>query len=291
MTGLAIIVAVLLFTGQTMCFKIFNEKYMKNLTSYFFFLFLYSSFAALIYLIMAGSTATYSFYTKILGIAFGVFLILAVLFYMKSMETGPLSYSALFFSSGLVLPIVFGLIFWDEKINFLQFVGVLLLIATFYLASQPSSEESTKVNSKWLLFCILAFICNGTLMILLKAHQIIMPGKETKEFLIIAFVTAALIALILFLINKSRNRESISHMKSMPFVWLVICTGSCISLGNGLSSYLASRIPSIVHFPVINGGVVILSSILSSIIFKEKIDKNGQIGLILGILSLVFLSA
>lgn len=290
MTNLALIVAILLFTGQTICFKIFNEKYMKNLTSYFLFLFLYSSFAALIYFITTGSAATYSSYTIILGSFFGILLILAVLFYMKALETGPLSYSALFFSSGLVLPIVFGLIFWDEKVSPPQAIGVVLLIITFYLASQSSSDENLNISSKWLMFCILAFICNGLLMILLKAQQIEMAGKEIGEFLSVAFSVSAIIALIVFFVYKGVKGESIDHVKHMPFIWLVICTGSCISIGNGLSSYLASRLPSIIHFPMINGGVVVLSSILSSLVFKEKIDRKGHIGLVCGLIALVFLS-
>jgi len=45
-----ILIAAILFTVQTLCFKEFNKRYMKNIASYFLFNFLYFSVVAIILL-------------------------------------------------------------------------------------------------------------------------------------------------------------------------------------------------------------------------------------------------
>ena len=94
---------------------------------------------------------------------------------MKAMEIGPLSYTTLFFSFGLLVPIVFGLFFWNENIGILQLIGLLLLLVTFYVGNESSQNGEQKWGGKWLTFCIIAFIANGTLMVISKGHQIILP--------------------------------------------------------------------------------------------------------------------
>ena len=289
MNYLALLVTTLLFATQTVCFKMFNRTYMKNLASYFIFNFLYFGIVVLIFLIIGGIPRFIETYTLALGISFGVLFVLVIFSYMKAMETGPLSYSSLFFSFGLLVPIVFGTFLWNEKISMIQVFGLALLLVTFYLCA-GASDGNTKsgLNLRWAIFCLIAFIGNGGLMTLAKEHQILLPGKQVLEFLIVSFGTAALLSLILFLCSYFK-KQSISHLWQTPFVFIVLGAGLTTAFGNQLALYLNSRIPSILQFPTVNGGVVILSTVASSIIFGEILTKKGKLGLGLGIVALVLL--
>ena len=125
-------------------------------------------------------------------------------------------------------------------------------------------------------------------MTLAKEHQILLPGKQVLEFLIVSFGTAALLSLILFLCSYFK-KQSISHLWQTPFVFIVLGAGLTTAFGNQLALYLNSRIPSILQFPTVNGGVVILSTVVSSVIFGEILTKKGKLGLGLGIVALVLL--
>ena len=273
MPYLLILVSIVIFTFQTISFKEFNKKYMKNLGSYFLFNFCYFTISVLM-LFMLGGFNSLQPYTLWLGISFGILFVGTILVYMKAMEIGPLSYTTLFFAFGLLVPIVFGLFFWDESISLWQFIGLLLLLVTFYLGNDSSGNEEQKWSGKWLTFCVLAFISNGTLMVMSKGHQILLPEKELNEFLIIGFGTSAIFSLILFIWKYFWGKEGIKHFKSLPLGGVIVIAGVSTAIGNWLVLYLATKIPSVVQFPSVNGGIVLLSTLVSSVLYKEKLSKK-----------------
>lgn len=287
MNYLAILVTILLFTIQTVCFKVFNRTYMKNLSNYFIFNFLYFSVVVLIFFLTGGIPTGFDPYTIIFGMSFGVLFILTIFCYMKAMETGSMSYSTLFFSLALLVPIIFGTFFWHERVSIIQFFSLGLLFVTFYLCSGASSNTKSRINSHWIIFCFIAFCGNGGLLILAKEHQILLPGKQVGEFLIIAFGTAALLSLVLFFCYL--RKQSMSHLGRMSFAFLVLVAGVTTAFGNLLALYLNSRVPSILQFPATSGGIVISSTIISSLVFGERLTRKGKAGLGIGITALVLL--
>lgn len=288
MNYLVIIVATLIFALQTVGFKVFNRTYMKNLSNYFIFNFLYFAVVILIFLLIGGIPTYFDPYTLGLGITFGVLFILSIFCYMKAMETGSMAYSSLFFSFGLIVPIIFGACFWQERISIIQLLSLGLLFVTFYLCSGASGNTKLRLNSKWVIYCFIAFIGNGALMTLAKEHQILLPGKQVSEFLIVSFGTAALLSLVLFLCFYLKKQPS-SHLRRRSFAIVVLVTGVTTAFGNLLTLYLNSRVPSVLQFPTVNGGVVILSTVISSLFFGERLTWKGKAGLGIGIVSLVLL--
>jgi drug/metabolite transporter (DMT)-like permease len=79
-------------------------------------------------------------------------------------------------------------------------------------------------------------------------------------------------------------------LKGWQLVLLVAGAAATTGFGNRIVVYLAARVPGVVMFPVINGGVVILSIVISVLLFKEKLSRRGLLGLILGTLAICLLS-
>jgi len=285
-----LLLAILIFTVQTICFKEFNRSFMKNLASYFLFNSLYFSLIVLIVTVTGLNLAAIHTVTALLALGFGILFVTVILLYMKAMENGPLSYTSLVFSLGLIVPTLSGVVFWNEKIGILQIAGLIILFVTFYLGSGATSDAKGKINLKWLIYCTTAFIGNGTIMTLSKAQQMLTPGKEINEFLFLGFGTAAVLSIILFLRQKVLKGESVSHLKTVPFGVVVLITGFVTAVGNQIAVFLAGRLPAVIQFPVANGGIVLLSSIVSITFFREKLSRKGAAGLILGFVSLVLLS-
>jgi len=295
MEYLLLFLSILIFTIQTVSFKEFNRSFMKNLSSYFMFNFLYFGMVVVINLIPNPVLGEIHAATAILAVSFGVIFVLGILCYMKAMENGPLSLSSLIYSFGIIVPIAFGFFLWDENISIMQAAGLVLLFATFYLGSKSGSDPvqsgtSHGVNFKWILFSFLAFLANGGLMTTSKAQQMIMPGKEIKEFLVLSFGTGAILSLAIFVFVKLKTHDSISHLKSTRFLLVVLAAGLTTAYGNQISVFLSGRIPAVIQFPTVNGGIVLASSLLSVVLFKEKLTRQGIAGLVLGLAALVLLS-
>lgn len=287
MDYLLMLAAIVLFSMQTVCFKLFNSRFMKSLASYFAFASLYF-FAVIAVLAPFGLRFT-GLHTLTVGLSvvFGIVFVASVFTYMRAIETGPLALSSLVFSFGLLVPILAGAALWNERLSFLQGAALLLLLFTFYLGAGAAGSQSKKVNVKWLAYSVLSLLGNGMLMTLLKAHQSALPGMETSEFLVLASGTAAILSLAVFIVRRVKFNETVPHLKSGRFALLVLGAGVTTGIGNLISLTLTGRVPTYIQFPFINGGIVFLSSLFSVLLFKEKMTRRAWIGMALGLVALV----
>ena len=79
--------------------------------------------------------------------------------------------------------------------------------------------------------------------------------------------------------------QSNKHTKKEKrlFIILALVSGLLSCLYNRLNIYLSGALDGVIFFPSFNGGVVVLSTVVSMIIFKEKLSAKQLIGLLLGI--------
>ena len=217
-------------------------------------------------------------FTILLGFLFGVVTALSNLFKMLSLSTGPMNITLLVTTSSMIIPTMSG-IFFGETFSLAKLCIVLLLIGFIYLS--VSKQKHTKASKKWLLFCILAFLFQGAIGVIQKIHQTSTYKTEVSGFLFIAFVCA-----ILFCVFRSRGSEAKISLDKKAVLIGLIC-GGCTFGMNYINLKLSGILPSQLFFPLINGSAIVLSSIASVIIFKERLSKKQTIGLIGGIISLI----
>jgi drug/metabolite transporter (DMT)-like permease len=288
-----LVMTMFIFATQTVAFKEFNRRYMINLASYYLFNTFYFTIVVLICLAVSRTLTQPSMTTIVLGFVHGALFILTMLLYMKSMEQGPLSYASLIFSLGLLVPVIFSAIIWKESISLPQIAGLLLLFVTLAMGSRPvdhADVSKNRIRARWLIIAVLSMLCNGSLMTISKAQQMLQPGKEISEYLIISFGTSAVLSLVLFMDRRLRRNEPNRHMWRWMLLFLVLLAGIVTAFGNEINVYLAGRIPAIVQFPTVNGGQTILSALFAMVIYKERLGQGKAIGLATGLGAIALLS-
>ena len=70
----------------------------------------------------------------------------------------------------------------------------------------------------------------------------------------------------------------------MILLIMVLC-GVFSAINNKFNLYLSGVMDSAVFFPIVNGGVIVLSGLASVLVFKEKISGKKLAGLIIGIIA------
>jgi drug/metabolite transporter (DMT)-like permease len=142
-------------------------------------------------------------------------------------------------------------------------------------------KGDSKINKRWLIFCLLAFIFQGSIGVLQKIHQSSVHKDETGAFLFVAFICSLLYSHI----RAKKNFKELNFTKK-HLAFALIC-GICTFGMNFLNLRLSGLLPSQLFFPIVNGSAIILSSVMSVLLFKEKLTKKQIIGLCGGILSLI----
>jgi len=290
--------AIACITAQTFALKFFNRDYMKNISVYFFFQILHFGIASLVVLAVNRGIGDMRWETIAFAAAFAGLFIIFFFCYTKAFENGPLSLSSLFNSFSVLVPVFVSFAAWGEALRVVQYFGLALLLFVFVLSSRTKSGEAgaekKSISIKWVLFIVPVVLTNGFLMVIQKWHQVVMPGKEVNEFLLCVFSFSCAICIAGFFISRlALKRRGIPMQPLIPdkrFLGVAAMAGTATPLGNILIVMLASMIPSVLLFPGLQGGVVILVSVISMLALKEQISWVGKLALVLGIVAIVLLA-
>ena len=236
---------------------------------------------------------TFSTVTLLCGLVFGIVFIVCLACYQFALKTGPMTYTAFFFSASMLIPAATGLIFWKEPLTWAVIVGIILFLAAFYFISVFGGEKGEKGSFRWMILCFFTWLTNGSLSIILKIHSSTLAkqemASESVQIMLISFAVAAVGAMIVWaLMGKGQYRTDMAFTKKnlLQITLMAVGTGG----GNILVSYLTGLIPSSYLFPVFQGALMVILTLYSAFALKERISKGGRIGVILGILGIIIIN-
>lgn len=287
---LLLVISVLITLIYGVLRNYYSKKNVKTVTDYYAFNFLSSILSAIVLIALSGGIQLPSMYTLILGIIFGMVTALAAIANLQALNIGPLSYTSVIITASMIIPALSGRIIWNEQISVWQYIGMLLMIFSIIFSVDKKSNEKSS-SMKWLLLCLTAFLFGGSIGIMQKFHQSSVHNDELSEFLIIAFLVSTIFSYGMYWwYSKKKNiPKSISFsFKSTTFIMAVV-SGIFIALANQINLYLSGVMSSAIFFPVVNGGGLILTTIVAIAFFKEKLSKKQWVGLIIGVIAILLL--
>ena len=229
-----------------------------------------------------------SVFSIVLSVFFGISVALTQIMQSKAMGNGPASLVSLVYSCGFLVPIFYGLLFWNEGVSLYQWFGILLLVIALCLIVLKR-EKGTNLLA-WLPFAALAMLGSGANAIFQKTHQYSSFADELELFLVYSLFFSSLFSgAVSLIIRKRTEKEPKLSQKQRIIKKLIVplCLGICVGLLNFINLNLSGKLPSIILFPVYNVGSMLLSSFISSLIYKEKLTKRQSLGFCIGIVAIL----
>ncbi len=224
--------------------------------------------------------------TLLCSLLYGTMLIGGLWCYTLALSQGKTAVCATIYSFGFIVPTLSGTLFWNEKISVFGYLGILIIIPVLIISgTSPKKQEKKQTTKAYIIPLIIALLSSGGLGVMQKIHQKSDSADEMNTFLLLSFLFAFAISLI-FVLSLKKGENKIER-KAASFSLIV---GVIFSLCNIMNTYLAGVLDSAVLFPILNIGSILISLILSIIIYKEKIDRRDILILILGILAIVFVN-
>ena len=236
--------------------------------------------------------------TALLGILFGVVTMLSLVMGTLAIANGPWAYTTVLISLSSIIPTLSGAIFWSEKLSVLKIVGIVFMIICFILSVQNKDKDAEKKRAtfRWLIFALVSALATGGIGVLQKIQGYSSHQDEVGFFLLIAFGFSAVCSLAIALFLSKKNQTVAFFTKKIKdkrlkwiFVALLGLAGLSISLNHALNLYLSSVMESAVFFPLVNGGNLILVTLLSIVVYKEKLAVKQWIGLACGSIAVICL--
>lgn len=223
----------------------------------------------------------FNYPTIIYGTVYGAFLCVSMHTGFKALKTGSIMLTGITVSFSLIIPFVFGIAVWKEKITVFGIVGIIALLISVFLINFAKGKAE-RVSPKWAFYAFITLLANGACSVIQKYHQLCFPGQYRNEFMVCALLITAIINILAFALKREKIKFSFS------------ATGTASGIMNGLANYvillLASTERASVLFPVTSGGNLIAVCLIGSAFFKERPGKTRFAGICLGIIAIVFLN-
>ncbi len=187
----------------------------------------------------------------------------------------------------LVVPITIAILFYGDGLTVFKIIGIVLAISAVYLVLHKESEGKTSEKLWWLL-PLIVFVCGGIIDSSINyAQKMLVTDLTLDVFLSTVFASSFVIGtciLLYQLIAKGHKFEA----SAIPAGILlgVINYGTMYLLGRVLASGVLE--PSVL-FPVNNLSVLLLSTIISVVVYHEKLSRKNWIGIGLSLLAIFIL--
>ncbi len=292
MTTPLIILTIILFVLQSLSLKLVKADTLaeKLLSNCFFTLF--AAVLAGVSCLLFPAQRGFSPITLLCGGLFGLCFSMTILFYLSAISCGPLSYASFYLSASMLLPAGAGILFFRERPSLSLGAALLFFLGAFYCLSASGGEE--KSGRKWLLFCLLTFLCNGSCGIVQKTQQHLAGGREALSMMFIGFGSATLCYALCLLILSRRCGGQDALPKPLSILrrnLLPVCLLALTSMGgNLLLTLLSGQTKGSYLFPLVQGSIVLGVALCCAIFFREKLTLRGKLGILAGTVGIIVLN-
>jgi drug/metabolite transporter (DMT)-like permease len=236
-----------------------------------------------IILLFFNESRLFSFQTLIFGSVLGLLFVMSFFVYAKAISFAGTGLATTSSRLSVIIPILFSIIIFNEQpkvIHIVGFVFTLITFILFYLSVKENHSDGEGIFKY--LFLIAVFVGIGINDFAVKIFKSWKPEQEEPFFVLFIFSSALIYSLIYILFKKIK-------VKSNTVYW-----GMALGVPNVFSTIFLlsalSLLPAISVYPLMNVGIIVLTTFLAFIIWKEKLNRWGILSLVSGLLAILFLS-
>ena len=222
--------------------------------------------------------------TLILGVLF------IVVFYLAAITTqrSGLSVVSVATKMSVAIPVLFGILYFNESSGIMKSAGIILALVAVYLSS-VKNRSGIAIKKENLIFPILVFLGSGIIDTSIKFLEASYVSKtEVALFSSTIFAIAGTIGVMVLIVQGFLGRLRVTKKNLLG--------GVALGIPNYFSIYflvLALRsegMESSTVFTINNVAIVLVSTLLGIVLFKEHLIPKNWIGIFLAILSIILVA-
>ncbi|CAM1343280.1 EamA family transporter [Tenacibaculum amylolyticum] len=188
----------------------------------------------------------------------------------------------------VVIPIIVGIIAYNEGIGFIKVIGIILALVAVYLSSAKS--DTSPVKFKNLLLPLLLFLGSGCIDAGLKFVETNYVSKEAVPMFLATIFGCAFILggfFVIFQVIKGNFKFQLKNL----IAGIVLGIPNYYSMEFLIKALQTEGLESSTLFTINNVSVVILTTVFGLFFFKEKLIKKNWIGIGLAIVSILLVAS
>lgn len=183
----------------------------------------------------------------------------------------------------VIIPIILGVFLYDETLGSVKILGIIIALIAVYFTSKKETGEIQQASN--LVFPILVFIGAGTIDSSLKYLQTFhIPSNQIGLFSSVTFFCAFSVGILILVFLSLKGK--------IKFAGRNILGGIALGLPNFFSLYYlvkmleAKAFESATLFTIHNISIVLVSTFVGILFFKERISMRNALGIGLALFAL-----
>ena len=232
-----------------------------------------------------------------LSILTGFWFIFTYLLMTASTQRSGVTVTSLSSKISVVLPILAGVIWLGERLNFVATTGIVLALVALVLVvggrknKNDGGDVSGNVSTNkigWIvgLLPVFIFFGTGTGDILMKITEQQNSGDDIGFMIAFIYFVALVFGIIIVIWDIARGKSKWQWKSAVGGIGLgVINFFSTSSVYNAMRSF-----DNVVLFPIYNIGVVSLTALTGWLFFKEKLTWKNYLGLGIAIIAVILIT-
>ncbi len=219
-----------------------------------------------------------------LGIFLGLlFIVVFNIFALSSQKVG-IALTSVASKMSVIIPVGLGVWLYNDDVNAMNILGLLAALLAFYLTLKKSGNGIA--DKRLFIFPVLLFFGNGIVDSVMKYAQHYHIRDDLILFLCVVFITAFILGAIALLYETIRGKVKFHIRHVLAGIVLgLINFGSTYYIIKSMASFESS-----VVFPIVNVGIVSLSTLTGFFIFREKLSWINWVGIFLSLTAILLIA-
>ena len=214
----------------------------------------------------------------------GITTAIFVISWLLSVRSGAYVMLDVFLMLGVGVTVSACRIFLGEEIRLNQIIGFVILVVAAYIMCSYDVSLNGKMSPGKIALLVLCGVANGLTDFSQKLFVYKVENISAAEFNFYTYIFSAITLLAVFLVLKIRahkndaDQDGDSKMKLGRVLIVVGIMAVCLFLNSYFKTLAAQRLDSALLYPLNQGSALILSIIMASVFFKEKITARCIVG-------------
>lgn len=187
----------------------------------------------------------------------------------------------------VIIPVIFGIYVYNESIGIQKIIGIILALVSVYLSSITSNTNNKYSKGLWLP--ILLFLGSGVIDTAIKyIETTFLPDNSIPIFSATIFAFAFIIGsnILIYKAIKTPYRIPLKTVAGGIILGII----NYFSIYYLLKALHHDSLESSTLFTVNNVAIVMISTLLGLLFFKERISQINWVGILLAIISIVIIT-
>ncbi len=220
------------------------------------------------------------------GISTSVF----VVSWMLAVKKGAYMMVEVFLMLGVLVPIIFGKIFFDESVLLKHAVGLAILVVAVLLMCSYNNSVKAKLTLSSLLLLTLCGFSSGVADFSQKLFVNTLSDVPASVFNFYTYVFSTVVLVIVYAVFKRGQSNETGEFKLKKVLPYIVVMSVCLFANSFFKTMAAYHLDSAMLYPLNQGTCLVLATFMSAIAFKEKITPKSALGIAISFVGLLIIN-